>query len=82
MNAAESPAYSYLGGVFGALYVAVQSSVFSRLGATNTTIAVINGQMLSALLADALFSNGVTLPQIGGVALILLGVILSRFRRA
>lgn len=58
--------------------MAVQSSVFGRLGATNTTIAVINGQMLSALLIDQAYGGSVSFPQIAGVALILLGVYLTR----
>jgi bacterial/archaeal transporter family-2 protein len=72
------PFFAYLGGVFGAMYVAIQSAAFTRLGATNTTIAVISGQMFSGVLLDYWHGNAASSPQLAGVALLLMGIHLTR----
>ncbi|ACS85918.1 MULTISPECIES: DMT family transporter [Musicola] len=74
-----APAFAWLGGVIGALFVAVNSYVLPRLGAMKATLLVIGGQMLTGVLADA-FSHATTAPwvQIGGVVLILAGLFLSK----
>ncbi|WP_381593008.1 DMT family transporter [Streptomyces formicae] len=46
------PPAAYLGGFFGALFVAVNSYVFPRLGAMHAALLVISGQMVSAVLID------------------------------
>jgi transporter family-2 protein len=78
-TASAPPPSAYLGGFFGAFFVAVNSYVFPRLGAKNTVLLVISGQMISAVLLDYR-NQGV--PPSGirwlGVAIIILGVYLSR----
>lgn len=70
---------AYLGGFFGALFVAVNSYVFPRLGATNAALMVISGQMISAVLIEALAQHeSPTLLRCLGVAMVLLGVYLTR----
>lgn len=76
---AHPPMAAYLGGVFGALFVAVSSYVFPRLGALNAGVLVIAGQMIAAVVIDAL--NHHTAPSLLrylGVAIVLAGVWLSR----
>ncbi|WP_375753572.1 DMT family transporter [Vibrio sp. HN007] len=75
----------YGGGVIGALYVAINSLVMTRLGSTNTIILVISGQMLVSLLLDSPTNNdGEMLLKLSGVMLIVAGIALKelmpRFR--
>jgi transporter family-2 protein len=74
-----APFRVYLGGFFGAFFVAVNSFVFPKLGATHTTLLVIAGQMVSAVLLDyrgnALLS---IIPRLLGVSIILVGIYLSK----
>jgi len=77
------PLAAYLGGLFGAFFVAVSSHVFPRLGALNAGVLVIAGQMISAVVIDALHAKAV--PSIArdlGVVIVLLGVYLSRWSAA
>lgn len=80
---AALPVGALLGGVFGALFVAVNSLVFTRLGATRSVLLVIGGQLLVAVLIDWLQRGqapGVL--RCLGVALMLLGMYGSgRSRR-
>lgn len=73
------PVSAYLGGVFGALFVAVSSYVFPRLGALSAGVLVISGQMISAVVIDAINHHaGPSLIRYLGVAVVLFGVYLSR----
>lgn len=75
--------YLYVGGVFGALFVAVNSYVFPRLGAVKTALLVISGQMISSVVIDS--QSGVLnvlMLKALGVLLILCGVYLSKKQHA
>ncbi|MFD3516407.1 DMT family transporter [Streptomyces sp. NPDC058657] len=75
------PLAAYLGGVVGALFVAVNSHVFPRLGAMNASLLVISGQVLSAVAIDCVQQR--SLPsalRLLGVALVLLGLVLPRIK--
>ena len=81
--AVASPPSAYLGGFFGAFFVAVNSYVFPRLGAMNAVLLVISGQMISAVLMD--YQNQGVRPTVArclGVAIMLLGVHLTRVSRS
>ena len=70
---------AYLGGVLGALFVAVNSRVLTRLGMMKTTLLVIAGQMLTGILLDRLAGiERPALAQLLGAALILAGAVLAR----
>ncbi|MGI0117927.1 DMT family transporter [Zooshikella sp. RANM57] len=78
-NPSEIPFSAYLGGFFGALFVAVSSYVFPRLGAMNAAILVISGQMISAVFID--WQNTGSIPSLLrclGVIVVLLGIYISR----
>ncbi|WP_240651655.1 DMT family transporter [Serratia microhaemolytica] len=78
----QIPAYSWLGGVFGALFIATSSYVFPRMGALNTSVLIIGGQMCSAVLFDVLSHGGRgQMMQLLGIALITIGIILSTLER-
>jgi transporter family-2 protein len=80
---AAAPTAAYLGGVFGALFVAVNSYVFPRLGAMKAALLVIGGQMLAAVLID--WHQHQVAPgalRCLGVAIVLLGICLSRMSSA
>jgi transporter family-2 protein len=73
------PLLAYLGGFFGALFVAVNSYVFPRVGAMNAALLVISGQMITAVLIDCAHRNiSLSLTQLMGVAIILSGVYMTR----
>jgi len=74
-----APISAYLGGFFGALFVAVNSYVFPRLGAMNAALLVISGQMISAVLIDYRTQNvPPTAARCLGVVIVILGVYLTR----
>ncbi|AEA64219.1 DMT family transporter [Burkholderia gladioli] len=78
-TSASAPAAAYLGGVFGALFVAVSSYVFPRLGAMKAALLVISGQMLAAVVID--WHHHQAAPgalRCLGVAIVLLGIVLSK----
>jgi bacterial/archaeal transporter family-2 protein len=79
----SAPVTAYLGGFFGALFVAVNSYVFTRLGAMNAALLVISGQMISAVLIE--YANDGVAPTPArwlGVVIVLLGVYFSRVPRS
>lgn len=68
----------FLGGVIGALYVALNSFVMVRLGSTNSIVLVVSGQMLLGLCTEAYrFGLAQTGLQFIGAALIVIGVFLK-----
>ncbi|MEU6718443.1 DMT family transporter [Nonomuraea sp. NPDC046802] len=75
----DAPVAAYAGGVFGALFVAVNSHVFPRLGAMSASVLVISGQVLSAVVIDCVQHRALPAPiRLAGVVLVLLGLTLPR----
>lgn len=75
----DVPAYIYLGGPLGVVFVAAGSWVIARIGAMNTAMLMIGGQMVSGVLLDFLLSASVSLwASIAGIMLVLAGVVLNR----
>lgn len=75
----DIPVWAWAGGSLGVLFVAAGSWLIARIGAANTALLVIAGQMLSGVALDAVrgAEGSVSLRALG-VALILAGVILAR----
>ena len=76
----HAPPSAYLGGLLDVVFVAANSHVLPRLGATTTTILVISAQMVASVGIDSLaapISSGI-LVNIGATCLIVLGVRLAR----
>ncbi|WP_454286390.1 DMT family transporter [Rhizobium arsenicireducens] len=79
---AEVPAWAFTGGVVGAVFVAISSYVFPRIGAARSALLIIGGQMIVGLLIDYLRGTAqFSIGQPAGVALILFGIYLTRYSR-
>jgi len=79
----QAPWGAYLGGVIGALFVALNSYVLPRLGTLRAALLIISGQMLAGVIIDRLRDSGDTISaQILGVGLILLGVYVARMEKS
>jgi len=80
---ASTPWWSWLGGFLGAFYVAIVIWGVPQLGAVSTIAALVFGQVVAALLLDALGAfglpvQGISWQRIVAAALILGGLVLSR----
>lgn len=77
----EAPVVAWLGGPLGVVFIAGGSWLIPRIGAVNTGVLIIAGQMLSGVALDlARGAGGSDAMRAGGVALILAGVWISRKR--
>ncbi|MEO3868331.1 DMT family transporter [Nonomuraea sp. B12E4] len=77
----DVPLAAYVGGVFGALFVAVNSYVFPRLGALSASVLVISGQVLSAVVIDCVLQGSPPAPvRLAGVVLVVAGLCLPRLK--
>lgn len=77
-NLTEAPAYAWLGGTLGVVFVATGSWLVARIGATATALLVIAGQMVSGALIDTLRHGAEGAPlRALGVVVILAGVALA-----
>ncbi|MNH13523.1 hypothetical protein D3C79_730960 [compost metagenome] len=82
LSLGHAPWGAYLGGVIGALFVALNSYVLPRLGTLRAALLIISGQMLAGVVIDSLRdSGGSTGTRLLGVGLILLGVYLARMEK-
>lgn len=78
-GALDAPWYAYLGGIIGVVFVASGSWLIARIGAINTAMLVIGGQMVSGVLLDlARGATGSLFANVLGVALILAGMALTQ----
>lgn len=81
-SAANAPWFAYIGGPIGVIFVASGSWLITRIGAVNTALLVIGGQMVSGVVLDLLSGVPSTLwANALGVALILAGVALTQWRK-
>lgn len=81
-NIAEMPWWIYTGGAIGVVFVASGSWLITRIGAVNSTLLVIAGQMVFGVIFDLLRGAPVTIWAAGlGVALILAGMALTQRQR-
>jgi transporter family-2 protein len=81
-NASDIPWWIYLGGPLGVIFVAAGSWLITRIGAINSTLLVISGQMVSGVILDYLRGMPVTLwASVLGVVLIFAGMTLTQRRR-
>ncbi|MEN0119301.1 MAG: DMT family transporter [Agrobacterium cavarae] len=81
-GAGDAPWYAFIGGPIGVVFIASGSWLIARIGAVNTALLVISGQMVSGVVLD-FFSDQP--PKIGatalGVIFILGGMVLTQRRR-
>lgn len=80
-SAAAAPWYAYVGGPLGVVFVAAGSWLIPRIGATNTALLIIGGQMISGVALDLLSAAPrPILTSAIGVAMILGGMALTQRR--
>ncbi|AEQ52034.1 DMT family transporter [Pelagibacterium halotolerans] len=80
-GALSAPWYAYLGGTIGVIFVASGSWLIARIGAINTAMLVIGGQMISGVLLDLARGNTENLIASAiGVAMIIAGMALTQKR--
>ena len=74
-----APWWAYLGGPIGFVFIAASSWAVTRIGAAQTALLIIAGQMISGVVVDvALGTAGNTTARVLGVSLILAGMIVAR----
>lgn len=79
----QAPWGAYVGGIIGALFVALNSYILPRLGTLRAALLIISGQMLAGVVIDRLRDSGDPISaQILGVGLILLGVYVARMEKS
>lgn len=77
------PPYAWLGGVYGAMYVAVAAYAAPKIGLASLITIGIAGQIAMALLLDHVGALGlqrdpISLGRIAGALLVIAGVVLVR----
>ncbi|WP_439155005.1 DMT family transporter [Yoonia sp.] len=78
-----APWFAWLGGPIGVVFIAAGSWLIPRIGAAQTAMLIIAGQMISGVVLDvAMGAPGSPLARIIGVALILAGMWIARSRKA
>jgi transporter family-2 protein len=80
-GAADAPWFVFVGGPLGVVFVASGSLLIARIGAVNTTLLVIAGQMVSGVALDLLRDRTPAFWATAlGIALILAGTVLMQRR--
>lgn len=78
-NIGEIPFWVYFGGPIGVIFVAAGSWLIPRIGAVNSTLMVVSGQMVSGVVLDFLRGAQVNVWATSiGILLILCGMILTQ----
>jgi len=77
------PWYAWIGGLYGAVFVAMAAFAAPRIGLTVFLMVGIAGQLVMALLLDRIGAFGLprvdlSLSRVAGVALVLAGCFLVR----
>lgn len=81
-NIGEMPWWVFSGGAIGVVFVASGSWLITRIGAVNSTLLVIAGQMVFAVIFDFLRGAPVTIwASALGIVMILAGMALTQRRR-
>ncbi len=79
----DAPWWAYLGGPIGFLFIAAGSWAINRIGAAQTAMLIIAGQMISGVLIDvAMGVAGSPIARSVGVVLILGGMWVTRTAKA
>lgn len=81
--AGTSPWVSWMGGLFGAIFIGIAILMVPRLGAATTLALIVVGQMLGSLVFDHFGLLGIpqqpaSLIRMAGAAFLILGVVLIR----
>ena len=78
-----SPWWAYLGGPIGVIFIAAGSWLIAKIGAAQTAMLIIAGQMISGVVLDiAMGTAGNTWARVIGVGLILAGMWVGQRQAA
>ncbi|KXU37220.1 hypothetical protein AXK11_02640 [Cephaloticoccus primus] len=82
--AAQLPAWAWLGGIAGVIYVTSALLLTPKMGATNFIVCVVAGQILASLIIDHYGLVGMPVREINlgrcaGAALIFIGMIVVQW---
>jgi transporter family-2 protein len=82
-SVAEAPAWHWVGGLLGAVYIAAAVVLAPRLGAATMIASIVTGQMLASVALDhfgwvGFAQHPASLPRLLGAVLIVVGVTLIR----
>ena len=78
----QSPWWAYLGGPVGVIFIAAGSWLIARIGAAQTALLIIAGQMVFGVVLDvAMGAPGTLWARILGVFLILAGMWVAQSRK-
>ncbi|NTF32417.1 DMT family transporter [Rhizobium skierniewicense] len=78
----DAPWYAFVGGPIGVIFIASGSWLIPRIGAVNTALLVISGQMVSGVSLDLFSDQPPDLwASAAGILLILGGMMLTQRRR-
>ena len=77
------PWYAWVGGIYGAFFVAMAAFAAPRIGVATMLTAAVAGQILAALTLDhfgllGLARQPVSMERVAGAALVLIGAVLVR----
>ena len=77
------PWYAWVGGLYGAFFVAMAAFAAPRIGVATMLTAAIGGQILAALMLDhfgllGLARQPVSMERVAGAVLVLIGAVLVR----
>ena len=77
----QVPWWAWAGGFLGAFYVSMSIILTPRLGASPTIGFIIGGQMIASIVLDHfgllnLPTSPVSLPKLGGAALVIIGAVI------
>ncbi|MFD1788929.1 DMT family transporter [Sphingomonas floccifaciens] len=78
-----APSWAWLGGIYGAIYVATAAYAAPRLGVATMLMVAIGGQLVAAVVIDhfglfGLRAEPVSASRIAGLVLVFAGVLLVR----
>ena len=77
-----SPWWAYLGGTVGVVFIAMGSWLIQRIGAAQTALMIIAGQMVSGVVLDVVMgAPGNLWARVLGVGLILAGMLVAQTGR-
>lgn len=78
----DAPWWAYFGGPVGVIFIAAGSWLIPRIGAAQTAMLIIAGQMISGVVLDIILGNaGNTWARIAGVSLIFAGMWVGRSKK-
>lgn len=76
---AGAPWWAYFGGWLGVIFIAASSWAVTRIGAAQTAMLIIAGQMISGVALDLMIGvAGNPIARVAGVLLILCGMWIAR----